>query len=215
MNASTARLSALSVLWVQVVGLVIGGVYLASEISGPVRWLSLADAALVSLSLGLWTALLGGFLRGSSVPGNHKLLLAFRLVFPWLIALRAATWLLQTLTILGGAGDTSNPVAVILLFLASGAGVVANLAIFAISSLLFTQPENAVGRARLLTWLNFSATISVAVTIMNIWPPTGFAPTPSLIDRSIYGLGGALDVAATLLLMQAVRLMGKSDIRSR
>jgi hypothetical protein len=206
-TVSTARQAALAVLWVQVAGLVIGGSYLAFEVAGPARWIFLADTVLVSASIGLWAALLGGYLRGVRLPENTPLLVAFRLIFPWLIALRAALWLLQTLSILGGAGDTSNPIAVILLFLTSGTGLVANLAIFAISSLLFVQPENPLGRARLLTWLNISAMVAVAITIMNIWPPTGFAATPSLIDRAIYAVGGVLDLSATLLLMRAVRLV--------
>ncbi len=195
---------ALAALWVQVAALIAYGVYQGLT-GGADVWLSLADVVLATLSLGLWTALLGEFLRGAAVPAGDPRLRAFRLIFPWLIALRAALWLFTSLAILGGAGDTANPVAVLVLFLVWGGGIVGGLAVYAISAVLFVRPDDAAGRARLATWLNISAALSVAMTVMNVFPPSGFVPPPELPEQLIWAALGALDVLATVLALWAVQ----------
>ncbi|AWN23520.1 hypothetical protein DKM44_10030 [Deinococcus irradiatisoli] len=188
----------------QVAALVAYGVYQGLS-GGADVWLSLLDVGLATLSLGLWTALLGDFLRGVAVADTSRRLRVFRFVFPWLTALRAAMWLFTSLAILGGAGDTANPIAVLALFLVWGGGIVAGLAVYVVSSVLFVRPDLG-GRARLVTWLNVSAALSVALTVMNVWPPTGFVPPPSLREQVIWGVQGVLDVGATLLALRAVQL---------
>ena len=118
-NPASARRLALGTLWMQVAALIVYGVYDALR-GGEAWWLGTADVVLATLSLGLWTVLLGVFLRGEVVDASDRRLIAFRLIFPWLIALRAAVWLLSTLAILGDAGNAANPVAVLTLFLVWG-----------------------------------------------------------------------------------------------
>lgn len=206
-----ARRAALGALWVQVAALIAYGIYQALGSSGADLLLNSLDVVLATLSLGLWTVLLGDFLRGAQ-PGQAQprlpdpRLRVFRAVYPWLIALRAAMWLLTSLALLGGAGDTANPLAVLVLFLVWGGGIVGGLAVYTISAALFATPGDAAGRARLLAWLNLSAALSVAMTVMNVWPPTGFVPTPALTDQLIWAGLGMLDVLATLLALRAVQV---------
>lgn len=214
MNAALARQATLVALWVQIAAMIASGVYGALSGSGPrdsLWWLSIAGTLLAVTSLALWTLLLGGYLRGLAAPEHSGLLRAFRRTFPWLIALNAALLLVISAAVmtasLSGLADEVNPLAALLYFLASGTGLVTNLAIFAVTSLLFTQPDNPLGRARLLTWLNVSAAASVAFTIMSVWPPAGLLSVHTLADQLISGVQGLLDVAVTLLLMQAVRLL--------
>lgn len=206
--ASTARRLALAALWLQVVTLVVYGIYDAFRSSGANLLLSSLDVVLATISLALWTALLGNFLRGEAVKLTDVRLRVFRLTYPWLIALRAAVWLLTSLAILGGAGDTANPLAVLLLFMVWGGGITAGLALYTVSAVLFTNPADTTGRARLMTWLNLSAMLGVAITVTNLWPPTGFVPTPKLADQLIWAVLGLEDLVATLLALWAVRLMG-------
>jgi len=212
LNPAAARRAALVALWVQVVTLIAYGVYQAIGSSGADLLLNSLDVVLATISLGLWTLLLGDFLRGA-MPQQAQLgvsdprLRVFRAVYPWLIALRAAMWLLTSLALLGGAGDTANPVAVMVLFLVWGGGIVGGLAVYTISAALFAAPGDPAGRARLLTWLNLSAALSVGMTVMNIWPPTGFVPAPGLTDQLIWAGLGILDVLATLLALRAVQMM--------
>ncbi|WP_420597107.1 hypothetical protein [Deinococcus sp.] len=204
-NPASARRLALGALWVQVAALVVYGVYDALR-GGPAWWLGTADVVLATLSLGLWTVLLGVFLRGVAVDASDRRLTAFRLIFPWLIALRASIWLLSTLAILGDAGNNANPVAVLTLFLVWGGNIVAGLVVYAVSAVLFVKPADAAGRARLLTWLNVAAALGAGIALMNIWPPTGFVPAPAFQDQLISGVQGALDVTATLLALRAVQV---------
>lgn len=195
----------------QVAALIAYGIYQAFGSSGADLLLNSLDVVLATISLGLWTLLLGDFLRGA-LPKQSRLgtpdtrLRIFRTVYPWLIALRAAMWLLTSLALLGSAGDTANPVAVLVLFLVWGGGIVGGLAVYTISAALFATPSDTVGRARLLTWLNLSAALSVAMTVMNVWPPTGFVPAPALTDQLIWAGLGVLDVLATLLALRAVQV---------
>ncbi len=211
MNAVLARRAALTALWVQVAALVVYGGYDAARSGGPEVWLGALDALLATLSLALWTALLGGLLRHVSAPATDARLRVFRLVFPWLIALRAAEWLLTSLAILGGAGDTANPIAVLALFVVWGGGIATGLGVYVISAGLFAKPSDAAARARLLTWLNVAAALSVAMTVMNVWPPTGFGHPPARLDQVIWAALGALDVLATLLALRAVQLAGVEE----
>ena len=212
LNPAVARRAALVALWVQVVTLIAYGVYQAIGSSGADLLLNSLDVVLATISLGLWTLLLGDFLRGA-LPQQAQLgvsdprLRVFRAVYPWLIALRAAMWLLTSLALLGGAGDTANPVAVLVLFLVWGGGIVGGLAVYTISAALFAAPGDPAGRVRLLTWLNLSAALSVGMTVMNVWPPTGFVPAPGLTDQLIWAGLGILDVLATLLALRAVQVM--------
>ena len=208
MNAAALRRAALIALWMQVLAVAAYGVYNVWQGSPDTlaTLLSAADSLLAALSLGLWTLLLGVFLRGAAVRPSDARLMAFRLIFPWLIALRAAVWLLGTLAILGSAGDNANPVAVLALFLVWGGNVVAGLAVYAISAVLFVNPADPAGRARLLTWLNVSAALGAAITVMNLWPPQGFGSMPTLSDQIIFAVLGVLDVLATLLALRAVQL---------
>ena len=208
MTPAAFRRAALITLWAEVLAVAAYGVYNVWQ-GGPDTLATLlngADSLLAALSLGLWTVLLAGFLGGAAVRAGDLRLGAFRLIFPWLIALRAAVWLLGTLAILGSAGDSANPIAVLALFLVWGGGIVAGLAVYAISAALFVNPADAAGRARLLTWLNISAALSVAITVMNIWPPQDFGSVPDLQAQLIYTVLGVLDVAATLLALRAVQL---------
>lgn len=192
----------------QVATLIVYGIYDVVRSSGANLLLSSLDVVLATISLALWTALLGDFLRGEAAKLTDTRLRVFRLTYPWLIALRAAMWLLTLLAILGGAGDTANPLAVLLLFAVWGGGIAAGLALYTVSAMLFTNPADTIGRARLMTWLNLSAMLGVAVTVTNLWPPTGFVPAPQFSDQLIWAVLSFEDLVATLLALWAVRLMG-------
>ncbi|AZI42374.1 hypothetical protein EHF33_06095 [Deinococcus psychrotolerans] len=207
-NAPTARRAALTALWLQVVTLVIYGIYDAFRKTGADLLLGSLDVVLATISLALWTVLLGNFLRGETAKLTDARLRVFRLTYPWLIALRAAVWLLTVVAILSGAGDTANPIAVLLLFVVWGGGIAAGLALYTVSAVLFASPADTTGRARLMTWLNLSAMLGVAITVTNIWPPTGFVPMPKFSDQLIWAGLGLEDLVATLLALWAVRLMG-------
>ncbi|TSA86349.1 hypothetical protein FNU79_06705 [Deinococcus detaillensis] len=207
-NALTARRAALTALWLQVVTLVVYGIYDAFRRTGADLLLGSLDVVLATISLVLWTVLLGDFLRGETAELTDARLRVFRLIYPWLIALRAAVWLLTVVAILSGAGDTANPIAVLLLFVVWGGGIAAGLALYTVSAVLFASPADTTGRARLMTWLNLSAMLGVAITVTNIWPPTGFVPMPKFSDQLIWAGLGLEDLVATLLALWAVRLMG-------
>ena len=72
LNPAVARRAALIALWVQVAALIAYGVYQAIGSSGADLLLNSLDVVLATISLGLWTLLLGDFLRGAGAQGARR-----------------------------------------------------------------------------------------------------------------------------------------------
>lgn len=67
------------------------------------------------------------------------------------------------------------------------------------------HPEDPVARARLLSWLNAAAPLSLALGVVNVVPVARLAGAPDAVSLTVYGLHALLDVAATLLALKAVQ----------
>ncbi|MCP2015031.1 hypothetical protein L1280_002183 [Deinococcus sp. HSC-46F16] len=199
------RTPALAALWAQVAGLVALAAYLLwREGFGGMSWLNGAEALLAALVLGLWTAVLGRFTAGRGMPPEDGTLRALRGLFPWLTSLRLALWFLTLVSVLGGAAPQANPVALTALLTVWPAAVLAGNAVYGTLARLAPEPADLVRRARLADWLNVAAALSLAMAVFNVVPIRGFSSVPGTADLWVYGLSGALDVAATLLARQAV-----------
>lgn len=199
------RTPALVALWVQVAGLVALAAYLLWREGSPgLGWLNAGEALLAALVLGLWTAVLGRFTAGWGTRPDDGTLRALRGLFPWLTSLRLALWFLTLVSVLGGAAPQANPVALTALLSVWPAAVLAGNAVYGTLTRLAPEPADLLRRARLADWLNVAAALSLAMAVFNVVPIRGFSSVPGTADLWVYGLSGALDVAATLLARHAV-----------
>ncbi|UQN07145.1 hypothetical protein [Deinococcus sp. QL22] len=220
-DAPRWRSLALAALWVQVAslfGLVAYVLWRGNAAGGldELVWLSAFDSFLAALVMWWWTATFARVTLGQAIsteplpgpdaPGAGQLR-ALRATFPWLTALRLSLWFLTVLSVVNTSSSEANPVALTALLTVWGAAIFASNAMYGSLARLATNPADPVGRERLLGWLNLSAALGVAMTVVNVVPTAGFSSTPNLTSQLVYGVIGLLDVAATLLAFRALQTM--------
>ncbi|MFK7603657.1 hypothetical protein ACI3L1_15745 [Deinococcus sp. SM5_A1] len=204
------RALALGFLWTQVVA-VFGIVAFAlwRDQFGPQGWLNAVDAFLAGLVLTWWTLVFTRVSAGQATPPEDGTLRALTAVFPWLTSFRAALWGLIVLSVAGGMFPEANTLALTALITVSGASVLASNAVNGSLVRLAPEPENPANRKRLMDWLNLSAALALGVTVLNVVPIVGFSSTVPLSAQLVYGLGGLLDVIATVLALWVLMARGK------
>lgn len=208
-TAQTWRAAALGALWVQVASVLFTAAYaLWRDPHSLDGWLSGLEALLAALALAWWTALLGRLLRGQATPPEDGTRRALSLTFPWLTALRLGLWGTLGLALLAGAAPEANPVALTALMTVWFGAIVSSNAVFGTLVRLSGAPGDPPLRQRLREWLNLSAALAVGMTVLNVVPVRGFSGTPELGTQLVYGLGGLLDVLATVLALRAVMALG-------
>lgn len=199
------RAAALAALWVQVASLLATAAYALwrGQLSQG-AWFTAAEAGLAALVLAWWTRLLGRLTVGRAVPLTDGTLRALRLGFPWLTSLRLVLWGLTLLFVLTGGAPEAHPVALTALLTLWPASILAGNAVYGTLARLAPHPADVTGRGRLVDWLNLAAALSLGMAVFNVVPIAGFSDVPTRADQLVYGLGGLLDVAATLLALRAV-----------
>ena len=206
MTSAHWRLAALLALWVQVAslfGMAAYGLWRGHfSVDG---WFTGIEAFLGGLVLAWWTVLLGRLTEGRAVPPTDGTLVSLRFAFPWLTSLRLMLWSLTLLGVLAGLAPEANTVALTALFTIWLAAILASNAVYGTLTRLAPNPADLTGRRRLAEWLNVAAALSLGMTVFNLVPIAGFSTTPTLTDQLVYGLGGGLDVLATLLALAAVQ----------
>ncbi|SMB90436.1 hypothetical protein [Deinococcus hopiensis] len=206
MTPASWRSAALAALWVQVLTVFGAAAYaLISENFSAFAWLNAVEAFLAGVLLVWWTLLLGRLTAGQATPPGDGTLRSLQLAFPWLTSFRLVLWFLTLLAVLNGAGETANAVALTALLTVWPAAVLAGNAVYGTLVRLTPSPADAAGHRRLADWLNLAAALSLAMAVFNVVPIPGFSSSVTLSDQLVYGLGGAVDVVATLLAMQAVQ----------
>lgn len=205
------RTPALIALWVQVVA--VFGLCVFALWDGQFSWsawMSGAEAFLAGLALVWWTQLFALVTQNRGVPTTNGTWRALAAVYPMLTAVRAALWGLTLLGILAGMAPEANSVALTALMTIWGGAIFASNAINAGILRLASGPDEAVlhNRTRLAEWLNTSAALSLGMAVLNVVPIKGFSDSPELASQLAYGVGGLLDVLATVLAFFALRAMG-------
>jgi len=198
-----AALLALSLQVLGLLGLVAYGLWRGNLSQG--AWFSAIEAFLAALVLAWWTVILARFTAGQAVTPTDGTLRALRLAFPWLTSWRLVLWFLTLLFVLSGGAPEANRVALTALLTVWPAGVLAGNAVYGSLARLAPNPVDLAGRERLASWLNVAAALSLGMAVFNLVPIAGFSTAPTPTDQLVYGLSGALDVAATLLSLRAVR----------
>lgn len=212
------RVAALVALGAQVLALfLVAGYVLSKELPSAATGYLDAGHSFFTGVLTLWWALLLGRLtlgRGV-VPGEYldRVRRVLTFAFPLLTTFRGVLWGVTALALAGGATQ-GHPVALTALMTVWGASIIASYMSFfwlvrwADPQPAATGPGPAHAKAQLEDWLNLSAALALGMTVVNVVPITGFSVNLSQTDQWVYGLSGLLDVAATLLALQAVRLTG-------
>lgn len=200
------RAAALAALWMQVAALLGTAAFALWRSADVSRYFNAAEALLAALVMAWWTTLLGRVLRARPTPGTDGVWRALTLTFPWLTSLRGALWGLTLFGILGGATPEANPVALTALLTLWGAAILASNATYGTLARLSGEPLAAAPRRRLMDWLNLSAALSLGMAVLNVVPILGFSSAPTLSTQLVYGLGGLLDVTATLLALRALQV---------
>jgi len=139
------------------------------------------------------------------VPDTDGTWRSLALLYPWLTALRGASWLAVLLAVLGGGAPEASALGLTALLTLWAASILAGNAVYGSLLRLTLDPASQSARARLTDWLNVAAALSLGMGVANLVPLPGFSTAPGLTDALAYGAGAALDVAATLLAFQAVR----------
>ena len=205
LTPQTWRTAALGALWVQVATLLFTAAYaLWRDPRGPDGWLGGLEALLAALALAWWTALLGRLLRGETTGPGDGVRRALNLTFPWLTALRLALWGTLGLGLMAGIAPEANPVALTVLMTVWFGAILSSNAVFGTLTRLSAEPGDPLLRRRFQDWLNLSAALAVGMTVLNVVPIRGFSGTPELGTQLVYGVGGLLDVLATVLALRAV-----------
>lgn len=199
------RTPALAALAAQVASLFLLSAYAAATGRGVFVWLGVVETALAGVVLWWWTALLGRLLRGQAVPDTDGTWRSLALLYPWLTALRGASWLAVLLAVLGGGAPEASALGLTALLTLWAASILAGNAVYGSLLRLTLDPASQSARTRLTDWLNVAAALSLGMGVANLVPLPGFSTAPGLTDALAYGAGAALDVAATLLAFQAVR----------
>lgn len=172
-------------------------------------WMSGIEAFLAGSVLVWWTQLFAIVTHNRGVPTTYGVWRALALVYPALTALRTVLWGMTLLAILTGVAPEANSVALTALMTIWGGAIFASNAINAGILRLAAGSDEAVplNRTRLTEWLNTSAALSLGMVVLNTVPIKGFSDTPELASQLAFGLGGLLDVLATLLAFFALRAM--------
>ena len=206
------RGAALGALWVQVAALLFTAAYaLWRDPRSPDGWLGGLEALLAALALAWWTVLLGRLLRGEATSPGDGTRRALSLTFPWLTALRFGLWGTLGLGLLAGVAPEANPVALTALMTVWFGAIVSGNAVFGTLIRLAGTPGDPLLRQRLREWLNLSAALAVGMTVLNVVPIRGFSGTPEPGTQLVYGVGGIIDVVATVLTLRAVMALGPGE----
>ncbi|WP_309570824.1 hypothetical protein [Deinococcus sp.] len=208
MSATQWRQAALAALWALVVAtftLAAYSLWRAGTIDA-VSVLQALRSILAGLILVWWTQVFTRYTAEDTVPDTDGMLRALRMGLPWLTSLRLAMWLLLLLSLGSGMAQTASPVAVTALVTISGAFIFAKNAVFGTLAKWAVTPKEALGRVRLVQWLNVAAALSLALGVVNVVPIAGLPGSDTLDVPSmvIYGLHALLDTAAMLLALKAV-----------
>ncbi len=191
---------ALGFLWAEVVVLLGSVAFVLWQSSLDAQgWFNAVDFLLAALVLAWWTQVFTRLSAAQATAPDHGSLRALALAFPWLTSLRAALWGLTLLGLLTGMAPQANPVAVTALMTVWGAAIGASNAVNGSLVRLAPEPGNPAARKRLMDWLNVSAALALGMAVLNVVPIRGFSGDPTLGAQLVYGLGGALDVVATVL----------------
>lgn len=207
------RTPALIALWVQVVS--VFGLCAFVLWDGKLNWsawMSGAEAFLAALVLVWWTQLFAIVTQNRGVPTTNGTWRALAIVYPALTAVRIVLWGITLLAILAGVAPEANSVALTALMTIWGGAIFASNATNAGMLRLAAGSDEAVplNRTHLTDWLNTSAALSLGMVVLNVVPIKGFSDTPELTSQLVYGIGGLLDVLATLLAFFALRAMGEA-----
>lgn len=206
MTPASWRSAALAALWLQVASVFGVAAYALTKGNfSESAWLNAVEAFLAGLVLAWWTALLGRLTAGQAVREEDGTRRALSVALPWLTSFRLVLWFLTLLAVLGGAGEEANPVALTALLTVWPAAILAGNAVYGTLARLAPNAGDALGHRRLADWLNLAAALSLAMAVFNVVPIPGFSSDVTLADQLVYGIGGLLDVVATLLAMRAVQ----------
>lgn len=167
---------------------------------------------LAALVLVWWTQV---FTRYTAGQGARELegvvvdgpLLALRAVFPWLTAIRLTLWAVQFLALAVGAAPEVNTVAVAALITIELGFILAKNAVYGTLARFASSPQEMLGRARLMQWLNVAAALALGIGVINVVPIAGLSGERDLLSQVVYGLHAALDVLASVLALKAVQAM--------
>ena len=200
---------ALWVLVIDAVGALGLAVFVLLHAPGQGAWLNAGDALVGAALQGVWTWLLAGLLlRGESADSWNGWFTAYRLLFPLLTAWRGLIFVLTFFSVLGGLAGAGT-LAWLLLFVSWGGSILASLAVYSFSVRLLLDPGALPARLGLRRWLEWAAILGAAMTVMNVYPPNGLT-RPDPWEVLVYGLTGALDVVALLLLRRVLVLPTKA-----
>ena len=190
-------------LWVRLASIVGLAAYLL--LKGGADGYTLADVLASAALVALWTPLMASYLRGEGLlPTDARRVWLTRL-YPWLVAYEAALWSLSALVLLSGQFPNADPAAILIYVLLGGASVAMNFLIFAVSLRLMLHPEDQTGRNGFAELLNWAAAVSAANLVTALIGLNGL-PAQSTAERWAFGLQGAVEVAALLLLRWALRV---------
>ncbi|CAM3823701.1 hypothetical protein [Deinococcus frigens] len=194
------RALALGFLWAEVVAVLgtVAFVLLRGQ-PGPQDWINAFDALLAALVLTWWTRVFTRLSAGQATPPEDRTLRALTVAFPWLTSFRAALWGVTLLALLTGAASEANTLALTALMTVWGAAILASNAVNGCLVRLAPEPEDPANRKRLMDWLNLSAALALGMAVFNAVPIVGFSGDVTLGGRLVYGVGGLLDVIATVL----------------
>ncbi|WP_221089466.1 hypothetical protein [Deinococcus aquaedulcis] len=208
MTAPRWRTAALVALWALVVatfGLCAYAVWSGWPLS-EFGWLGALRTLLSALVLVWWTQVFARYAQALKTEDDDGVLRSLRGLFPWLTALRLALWLMGVFLYAGGAVPDANPVALTALATVELGFILAKNAVYGTLARFAPAPLDLAGRAALASWLNVGAALSLAIGVVNLVPVAGLGGPRSAADLLVYGLHAALDVAAALLALQALRV---------
>ena len=197
---------ALGFLWAEVVA-VFGTAAFAlwRDDFGTQGWLNAADAFLAGLVLTWWTLIFTQLSTGEATKPGNGTLRALAVAFPWLTSFRAALWGITLLMLVTGGAAEANSVALTALMTVWGAAILASNAVNGSLVRLAPEPQSPANRKRLMDWLNLSAALALGMAVLNVVPIAGFSGEVALSAQLVYGVGGLLDVIATVLALWALQ----------
>ncbi|MBZ9750666.1 hypothetical protein K7W42_07300 [Deinococcus sp. HMF7604] len=167
--------------------------------------LGTARTFLAAVVLVWWTQVFARYTRPAPTPEEDGVWRSLRALFPWLTSLRLALWGLSLFVYLAGFLPEANPVALTALATVELGFILAKNAVYGTLVRFAAAPLEVAGRARLGSWLNAAAALSLAIGVVNLVPVAGLSGERPAADLWVYGLHAALDVAASLLALRAVQ----------
>ncbi|WP_226342568.1 hypothetical protein [Deinococcus sp. AJ005] len=208
------RALALGFLWAEVV-VVFGMVafILLRGQPGPQEWINAFDSFLAALVLMWWTLVFTRVSAGEATSPGNGTLRALTVAFPWLTSFRAALWGVTLLGLATGGAPEANTLALTALMTVWGAAILASNAVNGSLVRLAPEPADLARRKRLMDWLNLSAALALGMAVLNVVPIVGFSASTTLSSQVVYGVGGLLDVVATVLALWT--LMARSRLGER